>query len=418
MNTSISTPSMPSFESNGKYYLVLFILWPFLAFIMAIINYSQKEARKVVYIFLIYYGLSFVIGEVGVDAERYAEGLRYTARMPLSDFFSIFSGLYTDGSVDIVEPLVTFIVSRFTTNHGVLFGVWAALFGFFYLRSINLIHDQYQKNPGWHAQIFMIFFIMIIPITAVSGVRMTIAAWIFFYGAYHAILQRKIWFLVLALSASMMHWSFITANAILLIYYFAGNRNILYVPLLVVSFIAPTLVSPVFQSMALMSGGEIENRYEGYSNEAYIEGIEESYEGASWFLDLSNNLIFYYLIAVLAIIQIFQRRHMQDKSDKNLFSFLLLFLAFVNFGLVIPTFGGRFQLVFYLFATLYVFRYFVKDSVNKLSIITWLGLFPMALYSAVIFRVGMESINVWLFSPVFGVPLLAPALSLGEMLFY
>ena len=115
---------------------------------------------------------------------------------------------------------------------------------------------------------------------------------------------------------------------------------------------------------------------------------------------------------------IFQRRHMQDKSDKNLFSFLLLFLAFVNFGLVIPTFGGRFQLVFYLFATLYVFRYFVKDSVNKLSIITWLGLFPMALYSAVIFRVGMESINVWLFSPVFGVPLLAPALSLGEMLFY
>jgi len=371
----------------------------------------------VVYFFLIYYGLTFVIGELGVDAERYAEGLVDAARWPMSEFWSIFQGLYTSSSIDVVEPIITFIISRFTTSHGVLFGVWAAIFGFFYLRSINLLHDDYQTNPNWNAQIFLILFFMIIPITAVSGVRMTIAAWVFFYGAYHAVLYRKIWYLLLAISASLMHWSFLTASAILVIYFVAGNRNIIYLPLVALSFVMPQIIAPVFRSLAVFSGGEILNRYEGYSNELYIEGIEESMQGSSWFLELSNNLLFYYLMGVLVIIQIFSRRLMLDKTDRNLFSFLMLFLAFVNFGLVIPTFGGRFQLVFMLFATLYVFRFFVKLPGNKLNIITWAGLFPIALYSAVVLRVGLESINVLLFSPVFGVPLLAPALSIAELLF-
>ena len=417
MNQTAKTRSFPTFEQNGKYYLVLFLLWPFLAFLSALVNYSQKEARRVVYFFLIYYGLTFVIGELGVDAERYAEALRYTARLPWRDFFDIFSGLYRESALDVIDPIVTFLVSRVTTSHGVLFGIWAAVFGYFYLRSINLLYYDYRTNPNWNSQIFLIFFFMVIPITAVSGVRMTIAAWIFFFGAYNAILLRKPWYLLVAALATLMHWSFMTANAILLVYYLIGNRNFIYLPVLALSFIRPQIIAPVFQSLALMSGGEILNRYEGYSNEAYIAGVEESYEGASWFLDLGNKLVFWYLIAVVLIIQIFGRKHMQDKADKNLFSFLLFFLAFVNFGMVIPTFGGRFQLVFFLFATVYVFRFFIKLPGNRMNIITWAGLFPMALYSAVVFRVGLESISVWLFSPVFGVPWLAPVLSVAHVLF-
>jgi hypothetical protein len=418
MNKTISTPPLPSYETHGKYYMVLFIVWPFLAFITALLNYNQKEARRVVYFFLIYYGLTFVIGDLGVDAERYAVNLRFTADQPFTEFFRIVGGLYGDTSVDIIEPLVTFLVSRVTTYHGILFAVWATIFGFFYLKSINLMHDDFQKNPNWNAQIFLIFFFMVIPITTISGVRMPIAAWMFFYGAYNAILFRKPLFLLVALSSSLMHWSFITANAILLIYYFAGNRNIIYVPLVIVSFVIPGLVAPLFQSLAMISGGEIQNRYEGYSNEAYISGIQESYEGASWFLTLSNDLVFYFMIGAIALIFIFGGKHMRERSERNLFSFLMLFLAFVNFGKVIPTFGGRFQLVFLMFAALYVFRYFVKLPGKKLNFLTWAGLFPMALYIAVILRVGMVSINVWLFSPVLGVPLLAPAISLSDVLFH
>ena len=418
MNRTIPSPALPTLESNGKYYLVLFIFWPFLAFVTALINYSQKEARKVVYIFLVYYGFTFVLADTGVDAERYAEHLKDIVGVPFSDLFNFAGGLYTETNVDIIEPLVTFIISRFTDSHGVLFGVYAAMFAFFYLKSINLLYKQYQENTNWNAHIFLIFFIMIIPITTVSGVRMTIAAWIFFYGAYHAILHRKAWYLLLALSASLMHWSFFTANGILLIYYFAGNRNFIYLPLVIVSFVLPQIVSPLFQSLAVMSGGEFQNRYEGYASEGYIQGQAESAESASWFLVLSGELVFYFLLAAIVIIQILNWRQEKDKADKNLFSFLLLFLAFINFGRIIPTFGGRFSLIFYLFATLYIFRYFVKYTGNKLNFLTWAGLFPMALYTAVIFRNGMESMSVFLFSPGLGVPLLAPALSLADIFFH
>lgn len=418
MNRVISRPSFPISVSNSKYYLVLFILWPFLAFITAIANYNQKEAKKVVYIFMVYYGLTFVLGNMSMDSERYALQLKQTAELPFSDFFIIVSGLYTETTVDILQPLVTFIVSRFTNHHGVLFAVYAAIMGFFYLKSINLLHDRYRINPGWNALIYMLFFIMVMPITSVSGVRMPIAVWVFFYGAYHVILYRDFRYLILTLASSLMHWSFLTANAVLIIYFFAGNRNFIYLPIVLLSFILPQLMAPVFSIISLRIGGLMQARYEGYSSEAYVLGIQEHYEQASWFLTLSGDLVFYYLLLTVIVIQLMRGNLMKEKPERNLFSFLLLFLSFVNFGKAIPTFGGRFQDVFYLFATLYIFLYFLKIPGSKINQLTWIGLFPMALYSAIIFRVGSETISAWIFTPGLGLPLLAPGLSIANILFH
>jgi len=417
MAKSISKP-FPINLSITKNYLVLFLLWPFLAFITALLNYSQKESKKVVYFFLIYYGLTFVLQNIGTDAEAYAGYLKLAAKLPFSDFFKIVGGLYTDTSVDMIEPLIRFIVSRFTSHHGILFAAYAAIFGFFYLKSIDLLHDYYQENPGWNARIMMFFFIMIMPITTVSGVRMPIATWIFFYGAYHVVLYRDPRYFILTVGSSLMHWSFFSANAILIVYFFAGNRNLIYLPVTILSFLLPQLMAPVIQSIANQLGGSIQARYQGYSNEEYILGNEESYEGASWFLSLSGNLAFYFLILAIVVIQLTSSKLMKNNSERNLFSFLLVFLAFVNFGKAVPTFGGRFQVVFYLFATLYVFLYFLKLPGNKINILIWIGLFPMLLHAAVMFRMGSESISAWLLAPGLGIPLLAPSLPLSSILYH
>ena len=72
MNNINSYELLPLSGSSGKTYLLLFIVWPFLAFITALTNYSQRDAKKVVYFFLIYYGLTFVINTEGyVDAVGY-----------------------------------------------------------------------------------------------------------------------------------------------------------------------------------------------------------------------------------------------------------------------------------------------------------------------------------------------------------
>ena len=63
---------------------------------------------------------------------------------------------------------------------------------------------------------------------------------------------------------------------------------------------------------------------------------------------------------------------MKENSEKNLFSFLLLFLSFVNFGMPIPSFGERFQALFFLFATMYIFLFFLKLPGNRIYLITLL----------------------------------------------
>ena len=61
--------------------------------------------------------------------------------------FNIIGGLYgSQTTVDIVQPLISFIVSRFTSHHSLLFASFAALFGFFYLKSINLLYKRYYES--------------------------------------------------------------------------------------------------------------------------------------------------------------------------------------------------------------------------------------------------------------------------------
>lgn len=407
-----------SFE-DSRHYLLLFILWPFIAFITALTNYSQREAKKVVYFYFIYLGLTyFISSSYYVDSAGYALALQENALLPFSDFFKIVGGLYSsETSVDFIEPLISFIVSRFTVDYRILFGVFAALFGFFYLKSIDLLHNRYLENPGWNVSIHIAFFTVILPVTAINGFRMWTAAWIFFYGAYHVVLYRDARYFILIASSAFVHWSFLSAIIILLIYFFVGNRNYIYLPLALVSFFASSIIAPYFNVISTRLGGALQSRYESYSSDEYILIRQEIAEQASWFLQLGNNLVFYYLLLAIVVIQLQYRDQMREKAEKNLFSFLLLFLAFVNFGKDIPSFGERFRILFFLFATLYVFMYFLKRPGNKINLLSFIGLFPMVLYTIIVFRQGCENINTWILTPGFGLPWLLPGLSIAEILF-
>lgn len=406
-------------NNSVRSYLVLFLLWPFLSFVLALSNFTQKEAKKVVYFFLVYYGFTFVNENPAVDAYRYALSLKQNFELPFSEFFNIVGGLYsTDTSVDIIEPLISFIVSRFTSGHNLYFAVWAAIYGFFYLKSFDLLFEKYRMNHGWNALILMSFFLLVMPITSISGVRMWTAAWIFFYGAYNVVVLKNTKFFLLALVSSLVHWSFISANAILLVYYVVGNREIVYLPIAIISFIVPRFIEPYLQIISDRIGGGIQNRISGYTSEGYITVVQESIEQSAWFIRLSGDLIFYYLIIALILARIRFGPSIHGKEEKSLFCFTLLFLAFVNFGLSIPSFGERFRIIFVLLATMYLFVMYVKLPGKKVSLLILSGLFPMLLSVVLTFRIGSESINAWIFMPILGSPIFLPLLSLSEVLFH
>lgn len=400
---------------------MMFLLWPFWAFVIALFNYSQKDSKKVVYFFLIYYGLSFVVPGAefsSQDSVRYAMNFVETASLPFSYFFDIMKGLNSaeQTTIDIVAPFIGFAVSRFTSNYVFLFAAYAAVFGFFYLRSINLLHNRFIDSARWGAFVHLAFFTWILPITSINGFRMWTAAWVFFYGAYHVVLYRDAKYFLYTLGACLVHFSFMTVNAVLILYYFAGNRNLIYVPVVILSFIVPYYLMPAFQAISEFLGGQILNRFEGYSSTGYGASLQAMMNQSSWFVKLYNSLLYNYILIGIVVIQVWFRKHMNNKHERNLFSFILLFISFVNFSSVIPSFS-RFQLIFYLFGILYLFLFFLKVPDNKLNILKVAGAFPMLLYAAVTFRIGADSINAWLISPLLGSPFFAPVISVADLLF-
>ena len=214
--------------SSAKSYLILFIIWPFLAFLMALFNYTHREARMVVFLFLVYFGLTFVADNELMDAYGYAETFVFYSTLPFSEIIPVIRGDYARGAtLDFLEPAITFLVSRFTSSYHLFFAVFAAIFAFFHLRSFNSLYDKYRENPNLNSWIFLAFALVVIPITALSGLRMWTAAWMFFWGAYQVLLTRKPKYLLVALSASLMHWSYINLNVLLIIWYLAGNRTVI-----------------------------------------------------------------------------------------------------------------------------------------------------------------------------------------------
>jgi len=404
--------------TSGTSYLILFIIWPFLAFLMALADYSRKESRMVVYFFLVYFGMTFVSDSVIMDSYRYVEALRFYASLPFRDMFKVVSGYYFySAAVDFAESFISFMISRVTQSHHVYFAVFAAIFAVFYLRSFNLLYDRYREKPNLNAWIFMAFTLVIIPITNLSVLRMWIAAWIFFYGTYKTLETHEFKYVLFALSACLMHWSFMILNLVLIAYYFAGNRPRIYAPVAIASFFVPRIIEPVIYFIVQTFGGGLGARVEGYTSESHALEYQDWLASNSWFLVLSDNLIWYFFIFAVVVIRVFDRDKVKGKLEENWYNFLLLIFTLVNLGRSLPNFGMRMQNLVILFASVYVFFYFKNLSDKKLKFLTYVGLFPLLLYTMIQFREGADSISAWLFTPGFGLPLLDPGLSLAELIF-
>lgn len=386
-------------RSSAEVFLV-FLIWPFAGFLMALKQYHLKASRTIVYLFLIFYGFTFVNVREGLDSYRYAERLRQAADLPFSAFWDIVGGIYADDtSVDIVEPFIRFTVSRITDHPSLLFAIFAMVFGYFYLASINLLYERLRKSPNSNAMVHFFFFITIIPIFSINGFRFWTAAWVFFYGAYHVVLFKDMRFLLVSIAACLIHFSFFSINTVLLVYCIIGNKNIIYYPIVVLSFIVPDLVAPYLSQIADVLGGGFESRIMTYTKISYKIAVSSAWDETRWFIKWTGVLVLYYLFIGILFLKYNFKKIVQNHELQNLFSFMLLFLSFVNFAKPVPSFGVRFQTVFFLFAVLFVFIIFTNIKKNQWHVITLVGLFPMALSAAITFRIGTESINYILFFP-------------------
>src|SRR5690606_4926513 len=211
-----------------KSTLLMVVIWPILGLIMAIRHYNSFNAKNIILYFCVLFGFTFVIDEA-MDGDRYAQRLKddYGKTFSESALNEHISGLY-ETSLDFVQPLINFIVSRFTDSHHVLFAVYALIFGYFWLKTIDFVNKRVQLGRNKLTIVYTIFLISLITIFNLKGFRMLTAAWIFIYGALHVVFKKDWRYLLVSFAACTVHFSFLTANFILLLWLFVGNHKWVY----------------------------------------------------------------------------------------------------------------------------------------------------------------------------------------------
>lgn len=344
----------------------------------------------------------FVINPL-MDSQRYATFLEDAHALPFDNFFKILTQLY-ESSLDVFLPFLTYIVSRFTDDHGFLFATFALIFGIVSVGQLSYFFKLYRQKPSSNGLIFLCLLPWVIPIFEINGFRFWMATWVFIYGVVHYLQTKSFKYIILTCLAIFVHFSFVGAVLIFLTWTIIGNRPTLYLIGGLITLFISELNFEIVRSYFAFLGPAFENKASIYTHEEYLETISSQETQSSWFIRLNSKLLFYFFIIKLFILYLNRKRFKENKFAYNLLSFTLLFLSFANISSLFPS-GGRFITPFLflccglslLYHTNLEFRY-------RLTFLNRVFIFPLILFIVVTFRVGMDSINAALLLPGFLIP--------------
>lgn len=393
-----------------RYAYLLWFLAPFTTLLIAIWNYRAPSSKNMLWLFAIFYGYTFVISNNQLDSNRYAENLVILANqhgITIGDFVNLLYGEETD-YVDILQPLVTFLVSRFTSDARILFAFFGLIFGFFYSRNIWFLLSFAGQRIKTESLPFLLLFVFMISLWQINGFRFATASQVFIYGLFALANQEKRKGTLICIASLFVHFSFVLPVLVLLIHLLIGRRLFICFALYFVSFFMSQATPDFFTGYAKSLPEVFQERTSGYTSEAYLEARAKlAQKAVNWYITWRTLAIMYLSNLVLIVIFIKYRKLLADhKVAAGLICFALLLSAIANVLSGIPSAGLRFQLVAYaiMFASLYLF---IQRAQWKLlpGWVTVPAMAAMLLYVIVEIRIGFDTMGIM---TVIGNPFIAP----------
>ena len=343
---------------NRLFQYVLFFIWPIASFFRAINRYHKPWAKNVVWLFVAFYGFTFLATNKSFDSFDY---MRKLAEMHehQTDFSTIINSLYTiGGEKDLFAPFLLFLLSRFTDDPRILFLMVGLVFGYFYSRNLAIIQQRIGDEAKGYLLLLFIVLILIIPVWNINGVRYYTAANIFLYGILNFFLlnKNKKGLLFIALSA-LFHFSFLITFPILLIYYFVGNRYYAFLMLYLVSFFISSISIEPIQKIAESFVPSFADKVESYANYERIKEVKESYNERSIFSLVFINVLKYKILILLLYVHFMFKKSGKLKSDVTLYNLLNFSLFFMGVFYIldyIPSVGRFITIANFLFIALFI----------------------------------------------------------------
>ncbi len=386
-------------RKRKKGLLAVFFVWPLLSAIMAFRDFGNRTSRKTIIAFFSFFGFTMGFAREGMDGYTHARKFEAFIKMDAGQFKLIIMNFILRRNnaeeLDIYTTIINFLVSRFTHSYHWVFLLHALIFSVFSVKFFGFVYDEFAGKMNKNSRIFFILAFFIMPVTIVHGIRFPVAAWIYVFGVYRYLSTEKktyIWYCALA---CFVHFSFALALGLILIYVALGNRNYIYLGLIALSLLAPNLMYTYLSSFDTSNiGDNLQDKLEAYSNKDYIVNRNESLESRNWYARLRIPIMQYTMIAVVLFIGFFRKHYYnQDKIQQNLFSFMLLLLAFVNFGFAFDSLGRRFLLIWILLAAIYLYRFYQQNNFAYFKSYTVILAFPTLLWIFVQTRVALDVVT-------------------------
>lgn len=390
---------------------IFFIFSPFLTVIYSLKNYRHTFAKNVIWAFTVFYGYTFIIFNEEMDSHRYREWFVKNASADLT--FSQFLGTlynvdnFSSGiNIDIVEPILSYFVSLFTSDYRFLFAVYGLIVGYFYSRNLWYILDRvdFKAKPLLVPLVFA--FALIAPIWDLNGFRFCAATHIFLMGTLPYLFEGKKKGLILSVLSITVHFSFVLPVVILLAYLLVGNRFfIFYIFFISSMFVREINVDKLNELISSNLPEVFQLRTSGYTSLDRAQELKEdsAKSNLNWYVKGHENVLKWLIIIFMSVIFFRGKDYVQNhKSLLRLMCFTLLLYGCANVAALVPS-GGRFLSLSNLFALAFIILYVQNGP--KETIIT--KLIPLAvpllwLFIIVRFRMSLDTFGV---STILGNPI-------------
>lgn len=389
--------SQKSDHNNSALLLIIFIIWPFLGFLFAIYDFKRRFSRFLILLFFLIFGFLIYLNPQQ-DSQRRADYLKAAYLEPFDKFFDSFDKLYEE-SLDFIEPLLIYTVSRFTDFYGTLFAIYALIFGSLMLYYLKIMYLHFYNFKNINALIFLILLVFVNSIGEINGFRMWTAAWIFAVGMILFFHFQKDKYLLFACSAIFLHFSYIPLVILVFVYKFFGNRAFIYGSLAIFSFFVAELNIDQVQQYAAFFGKASETKISAYTGDKYIESVNNKKEVAAWFLIFNERGMHYFTSISMLMVYLKKRAYFRVKLVDNFYSFTLLLLTFANISSLLPS-GARFYRVYNIFAFSTLLLYYVyEEKDKKISNINLFALPVIVLFVFFNIRLFSEPASIYLLGP-------------------
>jgi hypothetical protein len=399
-------------DTKPIYHFVLWLVWPVMTLYLGIKYIRTPLALPLLSLFCLFFGLTLVINYQGnADSVRYAQEFisLNEKNISLSNAGEyLFEG--EEGKVDLYQPLITLFLSNFTSNPKILFAVFGLIFGIFHVKNILMVVNEIPDKIGFLLTTLLLTLVLINPIWSINGVRMWTAAQVFIFGFLTFYLKEEktkgaIWCTL----SVFIHFSFLFPITLFFAYLFIPRRITVLFAFFIISFFVSQLNLDLVRQYVALLPALFQEKIMVYTQEAVVERYMEEGESPiplSWHVILANNLLRYFIAAIL--IFLYGRYiYYRDQISPKIITFLglaLFFSAFANLSALIPS-GARF-LVIGDTMTLVTFIFYAATYTEDRLLNYGLKLISPALLFVIIFklRVGLDFIGLL---TVFGNPILA-----------